>query len=129
MRLYFIHSGYVFTIQFRLITNKITRYKIIVRVKDQSGNTTFTILNKEVGCLPVEKVISEISQDNPFAHIPVVLKNVIGKTCAFDMKINHLKTNLGYEEHMVVKLSEFELAVNEVGVDNNGMTAKRSHIA
>ncbi|KAK1398407.1 hypothetical protein POM88_008270 [Heracleum sosnowskyi] len=129
MRLYFIHSHYVFSIQFRLIKNKTTRYKIIVPVKDQSGNTTFTLFNKEVGLLPVQKVISEISQDNPFAHIPTMLNNVIRKACAFDMKINHFNTNLGYEEYTVVKLSGCELAVNEVGVDNNGMTAKRPRIA
>ncbi|KAK1391876.1 hypothetical protein POM88_010932 [Heracleum sosnowskyi] len=104
-------------------------YKIIVRVKDQSGNTTFALFNKEVGRLPVEKVISEISQDNPFSRIPVVLNNVIGKICAFDMKINHFNINLGHEEYTVVKLSESELAANEVGVDNNEMTAKRPRIA
>ncbi|KAL1818401.1 hypothetical protein ACET3Z_013270 [Daucus carota] len=45
-------------------------------------------------------------KDTQAAAIPAMVKNVVGKTCVFDVKINHYNTNLGYEEYTVIKLSE-----------------------
>ncbi|KAK1385062.1 hypothetical protein POM88_022797 [Heracleum sosnowskyi] len=108
------------------ITDIKQRYKLILRVKDQSGTTTFTLFNKEVERLvhiPVEK-------DKPTTPIPVVFNNVVGKACAFDIKINHYNANLGYDEYTVVKISaETEPEGTEAAVDTDGMPAKRPCIA
>ncbi|KAK1402526.1 hypothetical protein POM88_002131 [Heracleum sosnowskyi] len=89
------------------------RYKLIVRVVDISGTTTFTLFNKEVERL-----------DNPATEIPAVLNNVIGKTCGFDVKISSYNTNLGYEEYTVVKLSEYDPAEVEVVAEPSGAGAE-----
>lgn len=54
-----------------------------------------------------------------------MLNNVIEKTCAFYVEINHYNTDLGYEEYTIVKLSEYNHVGNENGVDPDGMTGKK----
>ncbi|KAK1394567.1 hypothetical protein POM88_013623 [Heracleum sosnowskyi] len=104
-------QGYYFGSCAENVSDPKQRYKLIVRVVDISGTTTFTLFNKEVERLvvvPVENILAELTQDNPATEIPAVLKNVIGKTCGFDVKISSYNTNLCYEEYTVVKLSEYE---------------------
>ncbi|KAK1391346.1 hypothetical protein POM88_010402 [Heracleum sosnowskyi] len=103
------------------------RYKLIVRVVDISGTTTFTLFNKEVERLvvvPVENILAELTQDNPATEIPAVLNNVIGKTCGFDVKISSYNTNLGYEEYTVVKLSEYDPAEVQAVAETSGAGAE-----
>ncbi|KAK1393982.1 hypothetical protein POM88_013038 [Heracleum sosnowskyi] len=103
------------------------RYKLIVRVVDISGTTTFTLFNKEVERLvvvPVENILAELTQDNPASEIPAVLNNVIGKTCGFDVKISSYNTNLGYEEYTVVKLSEYDPAEVQAVAETSGAGAE-----
>lgn len=78
---------------------------------------------------PVENVISELNQANPAAAIPAVLNNVIGKTCAFDIKISSYNTNLGYEEYTVIKLSEYDLVENEPIAGPGGAAAEEQNVA
>ncbi|KAL8116039.1 hypothetical protein AgCh_022505 [Apium graveolens] len=85
------------------------RYKLIVRVEDKSGMTTFTLFNKEAEQLigiPVETVINNIPQDSSIGNIPAVIKNVFGKKCVFDIKINAYNTERGYEDFTVYRLTE-----------------------
>lgn len=51
--------------------------------------------------------------------MPEVLNNVIGHTCAFDIKITGYNTNLGYEEYTVVKLSDHNPIQNEALAEPN----------
>ncbi|KAK1358463.1 hypothetical protein POM88_051719 [Heracleum sosnowskyi] len=102
-------------------------YKLIVRVVDISGTTTFTLFNKEVERLvvvPVENILAELTQDNPTTEMPAVLNNVIDKTCGFDVKISSYNTNLGYEEYTVVKLSEYDPAEVEAVAETSGAGAE-----
>ncbi|KAL8120816.1 hypothetical protein AgCh_017849 [Apium graveolens] len=112
------------------------RYKLIVRVEDKSGMTTFTLFNKEAGQLigiPVETAINSVPQvtpipprashsnhtkpstkhllqpalqDSSIGNIPAVIKNVIGKKCVFNIKINAYNTERGYEDFTVYRLTE-----------------------
>ncbi|KAK1358423.1 hypothetical protein POM88_051679 [Heracleum sosnowskyi] len=103
------------------------RYKLIVRVVDISGTTTFTLFNKEVERLvvvPVENILAELTQDNPTTEMPAVLNNVIDKTCGFDVKISSYNTNLGYEEYTVVKLSEYDPAEVVAVAETSGAGAE-----
>ncbi|KAK1351313.1 hypothetical protein POM88_054477 [Heracleum sosnowskyi] len=85
------------------------RYKLIVRAQDTSGATTFTLFNKEAEHLisvPVENVISQLTEESTLTDIPPLVKNVVGKKCAFEIKINAYNTDRGYEEYTVYRLKE-----------------------
>ncbi|KAK1398557.1 hypothetical protein POM88_008420 [Heracleum sosnowskyi] len=75
------------------------RYKVIVRVEDTSARTTFTLFNKEA-----EQLIGVPAPG--ITVIPPIINNIIGKKCAFDIKINSYNTERGYEEYTVYRLSE-----------------------
>lgn len=133
----------------------IGRYRLIVRVADPTGTTTFTLFNKDVERLihvPIETVVQQnqevfpffpkmrnkliapfvkcpiqtFLQANPPADIPEVLNNVIGKTCAFDIKITGYNTNLGYEDYTVVKLSEHNPGGNQAIAERNGVVQEEA---
>lgn len=120
----------------------IGRYRLIIRVVDPAGNTTFTLFNKDVECLrhvPIETIVQEnqvpytffpklrnnlifhftkciiqtILKANPPADILEVLNHVFDQTCAFDVKITGYNTNLGYEEYTVVKLPKHNSGENQ----------------
>ncbi|KAK1382507.1 hypothetical protein POM88_020242 [Heracleum sosnowskyi] len=85
------------------------RYKVIVRVEDTSARTTFTLFNKEAEQLigvPVETLLTQFSEAPGMTVIPPIINNIIGKMCAFDIKINSYNTERGYEEYTVYRLSE-----------------------
>ncbi|WOG92530.1 hypothetical protein DCAR_0311800 [Daucus carota subsp. sativus] len=66
------------------------RYKVIIGVQDDSGKTTFTLLNNDAEQLigiPVQGIIANLGQDKLTADIPPVLNNIIGKKCAFEVKV------------------------------------------
>ena len=68
------------------------------------------LCHNTLSCFPILLLthirITIAMQDTQAAAIPAMVKNVVGKTCVFDVKINHYNTNLGYEEYTVIKLSE-----------------------
>ncbi|KAK1387913.1 hypothetical protein POM88_016091 [Heracleum sosnowskyi] len=85
------------------------RYKVIVRVEDTSAHTTFTLFNKEAEQLidvPVETLLTQFSEAPGMTVIPPIINNIVGKKCAFDIKINSYNTERGYEEYTVYRLSE-----------------------
>lgn len=45
--------------------------------------------------------------------IPPIINNIIGKRCAFDIKINAYNTERGYEEYTVYRLSECQVPSKE----------------
>ncbi|WOG81140.1 hypothetical protein DCAR_0100285 [Daucus carota subsp. sativus] len=83
------------------------RFRLTVRVEDSTAQTTFTLFNKEaeqiVG-IPVDKIIDELPEGTNIAEIPPVIRNIIGKRCVFDVKINEYNTVCGYEDYTVFRL-------------------------
>ncbi|KAL1803163.1 hypothetical protein ACET3Z_031810 [Daucus carota] len=58
------------------------RYRVVARVKDDSGTTTFTLFNKEAEQLigvPLEKMLTELDQEGNTEDIPTPIKNMVGK--------------------------------------------------
>lgn len=104
------------------------RYKIIVHAQDKSGTTTFTLFNKEAEQLigvPIENIISTLPEDSPTNDIPAVIKNIIGKKCAFDIKINAYNTERGYEDFTVFRLTDSAAAKIQDGDNQAENTAKK----
>lgn len=82
------------------------RFRIVVRVEDQSGSTSMTLFNKEAEQLvgiPLQKVLAEITEEE---LIPPVVRNIIGKHCAFQLKITPYNIIQGCEEYTVTRVSE-----------------------
>ncbi|KAK1402477.1 hypothetical protein POM88_002082 [Heracleum sosnowskyi] len=90
------------------ISETFTSYKVIVVVKDNSAKTTFTLFNKEVERLigvPVQNLIDTIGQDKLTIEVPPTVRNVIGKKCAFEVKLSSFNRD-GREGYGVARLSE-----------------------
>ncbi|KAL8106854.1 hypothetical protein AgCh_023592 [Apium graveolens] len=76
---------------------------------DDTGSTSFTLFNKEAEDLigaPVDKIIAELPHASSLTDAPPIIKNIVGKRCAFDVKINAYNTQRGYEEYTVYRLSK-----------------------
>lgn len=81
---------------------------IIVSVKDHTGKTTFTLFNKEVERLlgiPIEHLVADIGKANLTQDIPPVLNNIIGRKCAFHVKVTSYNLG-GRAGYTVARLSE-----------------------
>ncbi|KAL8127016.1 hypothetical protein AgCh_014079 [Apium graveolens] len=90
-----------------------------------TGSTSFTLFNKEAEDLigaPVDKIIAELSQASSLTDAPPIIKNIVGKRCAFDVKINAYNTQRGYEEYTVYRLSKCTASAH--GSAQNEMDAK-----
>uniref|UniRef100_A0A166EQD1 Replication factor A C-terminal domain-containing protein n=1 Tax=Daucus carota subsp. sativus TaxID=79200 RepID=A0A166EQD1_DAUCS len=86
----------------------VQRYKITIHVKDDTAKTTFTLFNKEAQRLigaPIQTIIAEIGQDKITSDIPVLVKNVKGKKCVFEVKVTIFNLD-GREGYTVARLSE-----------------------
>lgn len=109
------------------------RYKVIVVVKDNSTKTTFTLFNKEVERLigvPVQNVINEIGQAKLTTEIPPIVRNVIGKKCAFEVKLTSFNQD-GREGYGVARLSEITAQTpiaTEVGNADEASTSKKQKL-
>ena len=79
--------------------------------------------------IPNQMLTAIIMQDTIAATIPAVLKNVVGKTCVFDIKINNYNTNLGYEEYTVIKLSESSVGDANPTAEHGGPPEKRQRMS
>ncbi|KAI3500488.1 hypothetical protein L1887_36310 [Cichorium endivia] len=85
------------------------RYKIHVRVSDESGSTTFVIFNQDA-----EKLIDSCA--NKFVNrlgvesnkFPEEIINLTGKTFVFKIKLTDYNLKDGYENYTVVKIFEVD---------------------
>ncbi|KAK1394835.1 hypothetical protein POM88_013891 [Heracleum sosnowskyi] len=86
------------------------RFRIVVRVEDPTGTTTVTLFNKEAEQLvgvPLQKILVAQSQDQQLMEaIPPVVRNIIGKHCAFQLKITPYNIIQGCEEYTVSRVYE-----------------------
>ncbi|XP_063948114.1 replication protein A 70 kDa DNA-binding subunit D-like [Daucus carota subsp. sativus] len=85
------------------------RYRVIAAIKDDTGTTTVTLFNKEAEQLigaPIQKLIKELTEGTDLEEIPPSVKNIVGKLCAFQIKINNYNITHGCEEYTVTRVSE-----------------------
>ncbi|XP_017238125.1 replication protein A 70 kDa DNA-binding subunit B [Daucus carota subsp. sativus] len=85
------------------------RYRVVARIKDDTGTTTVTLFNKEAEQLigaPIQKLINEVTEGTDMEEIPPAIKNIVGKLCAFQIKINNYNITHGCEEYTVTRVSE-----------------------
>ncbi|KAL1823138.1 hypothetical protein ACET3Z_009916 [Daucus carota] len=92
------------------------RYRVVARIKDDTGTTTVTLFNKEAEQLigvPIQKIITEMGEASHMDKIPAPVANLIGKLCAFQIKINNYNITHGCEEYTVTRVSECSAAGTE----------------
>ncbi|XP_063941419.1 replication protein A 70 kDa DNA-binding subunit D-like [Daucus carota subsp. sativus] len=85
------------------------RYRVVARIKDDTGTTTVTLFNKEAEQLigaPIQRLINELTEGTNMEEIPPAVKNIVGKLCAFQIKINNYNITNGCEEYTVTRVSE-----------------------
>lgn len=66
------------------------RYRVVIRIEDSCSTTTVTLFNKEAEQLigiPLQKILAEMEENEDVAQIPPAIKNIIGKFCAFQIKV------------------------------------------
>ncbi|KAL1818435.1 hypothetical protein ACET3Z_013304 [Daucus carota] len=96
-----------------LSNNKLSLYRVVARIKDDTGTTTVTLFNKEAEQLigvPIQKIITEMGEPSHMDKIPAPVANLIGKLCAFQIKINNYNITHGCEEYTVTRVSECSAA-------------------
>ncbi|KAL1826128.1 hypothetical protein ACET3Z_012906 [Daucus carota] len=92
------------------------RYRVVARIKDDTGTTTVTLFNKEAEQLigvPIQKIITEMGEASHMEKIPAPVANLTGKLCAFQIKINNYNITHGCEEYTVTRVSECSAAGTE----------------
>ncbi|KAL1831106.1 hypothetical protein ACET3Z_000757 [Daucus carota] len=102
-------------------------HRVVARVKDESGTTTFTIFNKEAELLigvPLEKIFSELAPINTMEgtikDIPTPIKNMMGKVCVFQIKVTEYNITRGCEEYTVTQVSECSSPVASKTIGEEG---------
>ncbi|WOH04500.1 hypothetical protein DCAR_0623909 [Daucus carota subsp. sativus] len=106
-----------------------TSYRVVIRIEDGTGSTTLTLFNKEAEQIigaPLNTLLKEIEKEK-LAEIPPALKNLIGKKCAFQIKITPYNIEKGCEEYTVTRVSEFTLPpiTNDAADSSEGSNKKQ----
>ncbi|XP_017247890.2 replication protein A 70 kDa DNA-binding subunit B [Daucus carota subsp. sativus] len=105
------------------------RYRVVIRIEDGTGSTTLTLFNKEAEQIigaPLNILLKEIEKEM-LAEIPLALKNLIGKKCAFQIKITPYNIEKSCEEYTVTRVSEFSLPpiTNDAADSSEGSNKKQ----
>ncbi|XP_063947543.1 replication protein A 70 kDa DNA-binding subunit B [Daucus carota subsp. sativus] len=105
------------------------RYRVVIRIEDGTGSTTLTLFNKEAEQIigaPLNTLLKEIEKEK-LAEIPPALKNLIGKKCAFQIKITPYNIEKGCEEYTVTRVSELSLPpiTNDAADSSEGSNKKQ----
>ncbi|KAL8097603.1 hypothetical protein AgCh_030655 [Apium graveolens] len=90
-----------------LLISSILSTTIPPELQDHTGTTTVTLFNKEAEQIigvPLQKKLAEEAVDT--TTIPPVVNNIIGKHCAFQLKITPYNIIQGCEEYTVTHVSE-----------------------
>ncbi|KAK1401463.1 hypothetical protein POM88_001068 [Heracleum sosnowskyi] len=101
-------------------------YRVSVTVEDSSGTTTFTLFNKDAELLigvPIERLITEIEEVHLSNDIPAVVGNIVGKTCAFEVKVTSYNISRQIEDYVVAKVTDCQ---NTPRTETNGDEASSS---
>lgn len=86
-----------------------TRYKIHVRVSDESGDTTFVIFNQDAEKLldsSANKFVNRLGIGNN--QFPEEITTFIGKSFVFKIKLTNYNLKDGLENYTVVKMFEVD---------------------
>ncbi|KAK1383677.1 hypothetical protein POM88_021412 [Heracleum sosnowskyi] len=85
------------------------RYRVVIHVEDASGTTSFTLFNKEAEQLigiPMQKILTEIEENDNVTQIPAAIRNIVGKVCTFQIKVNKYNITHACEEYAVTRVLE-----------------------
>ncbi|WOG86035.1 hypothetical protein DCAR_0105229 [Daucus carota subsp. sativus] len=83
--------------------------RVVVRGEDDSGTTTFTLFNKEAEQIigvPIQTLLSEEGEKQPMKDLPTAIKNLIGRQCAFQIKVTTYNMTHGCEEYTVTRVTD-----------------------
>ncbi|KAK1387748.1 hypothetical protein POM88_015926 [Heracleum sosnowskyi] len=86
-----------------------SRYRVVIHVEDDSGTTSFTLFNKEAEQLigiPMQKILAEIEENDNVTQIPAAIRNIVGKVCTFQIKVNKYNITHACEEYAVIRVLE-----------------------
>ncbi|KAK1389887.1 hypothetical protein POM88_018065 [Heracleum sosnowskyi] len=103
------------------------RFRIVVQVEDPTGSTTVTLFNKEAEQLvgvPLQKILADQAEHAQLTDIPSVVRNIIGKLCAFQIKITPYNIIQGCEEYTVTRVSEVGGDVNQATIVPNSVDTR-----
>ncbi|KAK1384342.1 hypothetical protein POM88_022077 [Heracleum sosnowskyi] len=101
-------------------------FRIVVQVEDPTGSTCVTLFNKEAGQLigvPLQKILAEQAEGAQMTYIPSVVHNIIGKLCAFQIKISPYNIIQECEEYTITRVSEVDEDVNQANILPNFVDA------
>ncbi|KAK1385552.1 hypothetical protein POM88_023287 [Heracleum sosnowskyi] len=103
------------------------KYKVFMKVEDQTSNTTLLLWNKCVMDLvkvPVQHVLENDEEANP-TNIPPILKNIVGRRFKFYLKITENNTIEKKEEFTVIRVQEIKHEeIRDVVVEENSQPLK-----
>ena len=88
------------------------RYKIHVRVTDESGTTTLVIFDQDAEKLldaSAKKFMNRLGTGNN--QIPAEISNLTGKSFVFKIKLTDYNLKDGFENYTVVKIFEADKSV------------------
>ncbi|KAK1362001.1 hypothetical protein POM88_046475 [Heracleum sosnowskyi] len=106
------------------------RYRVVIHVEDASGSTSFTLFNKEAEQLigiPLQKILTEIEENDNVAQIPAAIKNIVGKVCAFQIKVTKYNITHACEEYTVTRVLESSPLPNSDPHTDSVATLNKKH--
>ncbi|KAK1367521.1 hypothetical protein POM88_033613 [Heracleum sosnowskyi] len=85
-------------------------YMVIMNVKDSTGSATFVMFDKQAKSLigvPVQHILDTDEEASPY-KIPIVVNNIIGKDCIFQLKLTAHSLDYGKEQFTITKVTELK---------------------
>ncbi|KAL8531671.1 hypothetical protein ACS0TY_008313 [Phlomoides rotata] len=86
-----------------------TRYKLVIRVDDDTGSTSLTLFDRDliplIGKTPKD-IITHLNQRDLNDTVPLEIEGLVGRKFIFRFHITELHLKKGWNKYAVVKLSE-----------------------
>ncbi|KAK1384412.1 hypothetical protein POM88_022149 [Heracleum sosnowskyi] len=105
-----------------------SRYRVVIHVDDVSGSTSFTLFNKEAEQLigiPLQKILTEIKENDDVTQIPPAIKNLVWKVCTFQIKVTKYNITHACEEYTVTCVLESSPLPNTEGDIDSAATMNK----
>ncbi|KAK9725313.1 hypothetical protein RND81_05G135900 [Saponaria officinalis] len=116
----------------KIVDTPIIRYRIEFEAEDHTGSTIFVLLDKLAENLiqiPVTALLSDNTEDGIPALLPDAIKNLIGTTHSFQIKLNNFNLigkREGFTVNKLVK-NEIEDSTNQITTVVQGRTSTHVH--
>ncbi|KAK1378853.1 hypothetical protein POM88_025597 [Heracleum sosnowskyi] len=100
------------------------KYRVILKVKDATADTTFVMFDKQIMTLigvPVQHILDTEHDATPY-KIPAILNNMVGKTCLFNLTLTSDDIHRQQEEYTVTKVAHLrneDMHIQEDGPGNS----------